>query len=236
MKYDLFSSLESFACKTLNATFPFPQVFGLRRLRGNPPCSLWLQSVHWTNCFTRRAHITVPPCKGTHGDRVAGDNTRSRHNLRHFSYCATSLCAPATQQQGAVACTLVKSDARYGRRLAAPIPSFKLHIPFISTLRISFNFGRNPKLCHCEPTCSAWQSRGNETTNFFCAVPQLFIKTATLSVHFGKIKWRFCYFFTFYKHCSLLRLLPLCKENSSLQKRISLPFPSLRRQALLRFQ
>ena len=27
----------------------------------------------------------------------------------------------------------VKSDARYGRRLAAPIPSFKLHIPFIST-------------------------------------------------------------------------------------------------------
>ena len=50
--------------------------------------------------------ITVPPCKGTHGDRVAGDNTRSRHNLRHFSYCATSLCAPATQQHGAVACTL----------------------------------------------------------------------------------------------------------------------------------
>ena len=52
---------KSFEYKTLNATFPFPQVFGLRRLRGNPPCSLWLQSVHWTNCFTRRAHITVPP-------------------------------------------------------------------------------------------------------------------------------------------------------------------------------
>ena len=81
-------------------------MFGLRRLRGNPPCSLWLQSVHWTNCFTRRAHIPVPPCKGTHGDRVAGDNTRSRHNLRQFSHCATSLCAPATQQHGAVACTL----------------------------------------------------------------------------------------------------------------------------------
>ena len=27
-----------------------------------------------------------------------GDNTRSRHNQRHFSYYATSLCAPATQQ------------------------------------------------------------------------------------------------------------------------------------------
>ena len=66
---------KSFACKTLNANFSFPQVFGLRRLRGNPPCSLWLQSVHWTNCFTRRAHITVPPCNGTHDDRVAGDNS-----------------------------------------------------------------------------------------------------------------------------------------------------------------
>ena len=31
---------------------------------------------------------------------------RSRHNLRHFSYYATSLCAPAPQQHGAVACTL----------------------------------------------------------------------------------------------------------------------------------
>ena len=30
----------------------------------------------------------------------------------------------------------VKSDTRYGRRLAAPIPSSKLHILFISTLRM----------------------------------------------------------------------------------------------------
>ena len=70
---------KSFAFETLNATFPFPQVFSLS---------------------------PFPPCKGTHGDRVAGDNTRSRHNLRQFSHCATSLCAPATQQHGAVACTL----------------------------------------------------------------------------------------------------------------------------------
>ena len=32
----------------------------------------------------------------------------------------------------------VKSDARYGRRLAAPIPSSKSHIPFISAPRIGF--------------------------------------------------------------------------------------------------
>ena len=44
----------------------------------NPPRSLWLQLVHRTGCFTRRAHIAVPPLhkfEGTHGDRVAGDNT-----------------------------------------------------------------------------------------------------------------------------------------------------------------
>ena len=73
------------------------------------------------------------PFQGTHGDRVAGDNTRSRHNLRHFSYCATS---PAWQLRNGTPRILVlsaKSDARFARRLAAPIPSFKLHIPFIST-------------------------------------------------------------------------------------------------------
>ena len=43
----------------------------------------------------------------------------------------------------------VKLGVRCGRRLAAPIPSSKLHIPFISTLRISFRFG-----CGC-PTQSS---------------------------------------------------------------------------------
>ena len=119
------TALQKLSVLDFNATFPFPQVFGLRRLRGNPPCSLWLQSVHWTNCFTRRAHITVPPCKGTHGDRVAGDNTRSRHNLRHFSYCATSPAWRLAQHNATHSRTTVKSDARYGRRLAAPIPSSK---------------------------------------------------------------------------------------------------------------
>ena len=125
---------KSFAVETLNATFPFPHVFELRRLRGNPPCSLWLQSVHWTNCFTRRAHIAVPPCKGTHGNRVAGDNTRSRHNLRHFSYYATSPAWQLRNRTPRILVLFVKSDARCGRRLAAPIPSSKLHITFISAL------------------------------------------------------------------------------------------------------
>ena len=46
------------AFETLNAMLPLP--FGLvrlRRLQSNPPCSLWLQFVHWTTCFTRRARL-----------------------------------------------------------------------------------------------------------------------------------------------------------------------------------
>ncbi len=124
--------------KTLNATFPFPQVFGLRRLRSNPPCSLWLQSVHWTNCFTRRAHITVPPCREPTVTAWRGTTLG-----RDITY-AISLIMPLrfvrrlrnNMAQSLVLC--VKSDARCGRRLAAQIPSFKLHIPFISTLRIGF--------------------------------------------------------------------------------------------------
>ena len=47
------------------------------------------------------------------------------------------------------------------------ITSSKLHSPFISTLRIVFHFGRNRKTLSLR--AQAWQSRGNETTNFFCA-------------------------------------------------------------------
>ena len=47
---------KSFTACTLNYNFPFPQVFGLRRLRGNPPRSLWLQHIHRMCCLTRRAH------------------------------------------------------------------------------------------------------------------------------------------------------------------------------------
>ena len=70
---------------------------------------------------------------------------RSRHNLRHFSYCATSPAWRLAQHNATHSRTTVKSDARYGRRLAAPIPSSKLHIPLISTLRIGFRFWRNLK-------------------------------------------------------------------------------------------
>ena len=49
--------------------------------------------------------ITVPPYKGTHGARIAGDNTQHSHRKVPFTHYATTLCAPATQQHGAVART-----------------------------------------------------------------------------------------------------------------------------------
>ena len=58
--------------------------------------------------------ITVPPSaclEGTHGDRVAGDNTQHSHRLLSFSCYITALCAPASQQHGAVACTFSSSSA-----------------------------------------------------------------------------------------------------------------------------
>ena len=49
----------------------------------------------------------------------------------------------------------VKSDARYGRRLAAPNPSSKSHIPFISTPRICFPFVAKGRFC--AKKSSLWQ-------------------------------------------------------------------------------
>ncbi len=95
-----------------NYNFPFPQVFGLRRLQSNPPRSLWLQHIHRMCCLTRRAHIAVPPLhkfEGTHGDRVAGDNT----NAIDFVAIASSL--RATNGRRAVGNT---------NRLKAVPPSF----------------------------------------------------------------------------------------------------------------
>ena len=192
-------SLQGCTSKTLNATFPFPQVFGLRRLRGNPPCSLWLQSVHWTNCFTRRAHITVPPCREPTVTAWRGDNStrltqsvtiaipslrslRSRHNHRHFSYYATSLCVSATQQHGAVARTahtrahtrqkqanLCVTQARrlFARRRCGSCSVFEVAHSVNKCAPNMFSFRAQQHTLSLRAT--AWQSRGNETTNFFCA-------------------------------------------------------------------
>ena len=97
--------LKSVGGKTQIKLSPFPHVFGLRRLQSNPPRSLWLQHIHWMCCLTRRAHTAVPPWKGTHGVRSAWGHTQHSHRWASFHCYVTALCAPATQQHGAVACT-----------------------------------------------------------------------------------------------------------------------------------
>ena len=69
---------KSFAFNALNATFPFPQVFSLSPfpLKGNPR---WPRSGGQLNAIDF-VTIAIPSLR----------SLRSRHNLRHFSYYATS--------------------------------------------------------------------------------------------------------------------------------------------------
>ena len=136
-----------------------------------------------------RPHRRSPSAyfEGTHGVRSAWGNTdaidfvaiasslqatngrRAVGNTNRLKAVSLRFVRQLRTQTAQSLVLSVKLGARYGRRLAAPIPSSKSHIPFIRTLQWAFISGATEKLCHCEPTCSAWQSRGNETTNFFCA-------------------------------------------------------------------
>ena len=95
----------------MNATFPFPQVFSLSPfpLKREPTVTAWRGTTLGRD-ITHAISLIVPL-------RFV---RRLRNNM------AQSLVL------------FVKSDARYGRRLAAPIPSSKSHNPFISALRIGF--------------------------------------------------------------------------------------------------
>ena len=69
--------------------------------------------------------IAVPPLhkfEGTHGDRVAGDNTRHSHRkVSSPCYITRSRAKKATLARSLV--LSVKLDARFSRRLAARVPS-----------------------------------------------------------------------------------------------------------------
>ncbi len=66
------------------------------------------------------------PFQGTHGDRVAGDNTRSRHNQRHFSYYATSPAWQLRNRRPRILVLFVKSDARFARRRCGSCSVFEV--------------------------------------------------------------------------------------------------------------
>nr|DAR09141.1 MAG TPA: hypothetical protein [Caudoviricetes sp.] len=79
--------------------------------------------------------ITVPPLRdleGTHGDRVAGDNTQHSHRLLSFSSYDTRSRTKRIQTRP-LTCTIRQARRSLSRRLAARVPSFKLQIPCIRT-------------------------------------------------------------------------------------------------------
>ena len=71
--------------------------------------------------------------------------------------------------------TTVKLGARYGRRLATPIPSSNTHIPCISTLRTSRNLPQPQRSCYI--TCAQRRYHSNEVSgnNFMSNVPSSYI-------------------------------------------------------------
>ena len=71
-----------------------------------------------TTRLTQSVTIAIPSLR----------SLRSRHNQRHFSYYATRSQAKETALAYSLV-LIVKSDARCGRRLAAPIPSPKWFTP-----------------------------------------------------------------------------------------------------------
>ena len=102
---------KSFAFNPLNATSPFPQVFSL-------------------SPFPLAREPTVTAWRGTTLGRDITNVISLIMPLRFVRRLRNNMAQSLV--------LYVKSDARCGRRLAAPIPSSKLHIPFISTLRIGF--------------------------------------------------------------------------------------------------
>ena len=98
-----------------------------------------VDSIHF-NCSFPPPFLTCFPYRrspsaffeGTHDVRSAWGNTRCSHKKVSFScYATRSRAKKSTLARSLV--LIVKLDARYGRRLAAPIPSAKSQIPCIST-------------------------------------------------------------------------------------------------------
>ena len=163
-------------------------LFGKGRIQSvvNAKCNFPLSSGVWTAAFAWQSALFAlatirpldellyasrpyhrSPLQGTHGDRVAGDNTRSRHNLRHFSYCATSLCAPATQQHGAVACTLRQVRRSIRSPPCGSCSVFEVTHSVYKYAPNKFSFRAQSK--NFVILSEVEGSRGNGTTNFFCA-------------------------------------------------------------------
>ena len=84
-------------------------------------------------------HRSPSAClEGTHGDRVAGDNTQHSHRLLSFSFYVTRSRTKRIQTRP-LTCTNRQARRSLSRRLAARTPN--MHIPCIRTLRICIRSG-----------------------------------------------------------------------------------------------
>ena len=138
-------------------------MFGLRRLRGNPPRSLWLQHIHWMCCLTRRAHTAVPPLhnfEGTHGVRSAWGNTdaidfvaiasslqatnggRAVGNTNRLKAVPLRFVRQLRTQTAQSLVLSVKLDARYGRRRCGSDSVFENTHSVNKYALIKFSFSR----------------------------------------------------------------------------------------------
>ena len=88
----------SFACKTLMQLSPFLMCFPYHR----------------------------SPLQGTHGDRVAGDNTRSRHNQCHSLIVPLRFVRRLRNNMAQSLVLYVKSDARFARRRCGSCSVFEV--------------------------------------------------------------------------------------------------------------
>ena len=114
--------------RTLNTIPLSSRVWTSAFAHRNPPRSLWLQHIHWMCCLTRRAHITVPPLRdleGTHGDRVAGDNTQRSHRLLSFSFYVTRSRTKIIQTRP-LTCTIHQARRSLARRRCGSCSVFEV--------------------------------------------------------------------------------------------------------------
>ena len=84
-------------------------------------------------------HRSLSAClEGTHGDRVAGDNTQHSHRLLSFSFYVTRSRTKRIQTRP-LTCTIRQARRSLSRRLAARTSN--KHIPCIRTPRICIRSG-----------------------------------------------------------------------------------------------
>ena len=80
------------------------------------------------------------PLKGNPRRPLCGGHTQHSHRLLSFPFYVTRSRTKKIQTRP-LTCTLLQARRSLSRRLAARVPSFKLHIPCIRTLRIGVRSG-----------------------------------------------------------------------------------------------